>query len=186
MLLREQDHLHDALSIARAQAQEAVVQQQEVIRQQLVILKQLSTPLIPLTAEVAVMPLIGIIDAERASQVLETLLRGIAQQKATVVIIDITGVPAVDAQGADALARISSVVRLLGARLVLTGIRPSIARTLAEQGIHLEEIATFVEEFELMAPGLVATPRWRPESDDDVLLDHPERALTIGGVARKS
>jgi anti-anti-sigma regulatory factor len=142
MLLREQDQLHNALNVARAQLQEAVVQQQEVIRQQLADLKLLSTPLVPLTAEVALMPLIGIIDAERASQMLETLLHGINQQKLALVILDITGVPEVDAKVAGALARVSAAVRLLGARLVLTGIQPSIARTLVEQGIRLDGIAT--------------------------------------------
>jgi hypothetical protein len=47
------------------------------------------------------------------------------------------------------------------------------------------EVARFFEGLELVAPGIVAVPRWRPESDEDVLLDHPERSLTLGGVARK-
>jgi anti-anti-sigma regulatory factor len=142
MLLREQDQMHDALNVARAQLQDAVIMQKEVIRQQLALLKLLSTPLIPLTSEVALMPLIGVIDAERASQVLETLLHGIDQHNITVVILDITGVPEVDAPVASALARVSAAVRLLGARMVLTGIQPSIARTLVEQGVRLDGIAT--------------------------------------------
>lgn len=142
MLLREQDSIHEALNLARAQTQEVVVNQEAVIRQQFATLKLLSTPLIPLTADVVVMPLIGVIDAERVSQAMETLLHGIVRHKAAVVIVDITGAYEVDAQVADALVRISSAVRLFGARLMLTGIQPSVARTLIEQGVRLEGIDT--------------------------------------------
>jgi anti-anti-sigma regulatory factor len=141
-LLREQDRIHTALDTARTQAEEAVRKQQEIILQQLATLRLLSTPLIPLTPEVVVMPLIGAIDAERAAQVLETLLHGIAQHRAKMVILDITGVPAVDAQVADALLRVSHAARLLGAGVMLTGIQPNIARMLVDQGVHLEGIVT--------------------------------------------
>ena len=50
----------------------------------------------------------------------------------------------------------------------------------------LAEIEPFFEGFELIEPGLVHIPLWRPEGPDDVLLDQPERALTWGGVARKA
>jgi anti-anti-sigma regulatory factor len=168
LVLLEQDQTHRALDIARSQAEQAVHQQEEVILQQLATLKLLSTPLIPLTEEVAVMPLIGIIDAQRASQVMETVLHGIAQKKTAVVIIDITGVPAVDAEVADALLRVAGAVRLLGARLVLTGIQPNIARTLVEQGVRFEGIATHgtlqrgITHVLLKRPG-ESTGRSRPE-----------------------
>jgi hypothetical protein len=48
-----------------------------------------------------------------------------------------------------------------------------------------DEVARFFEGFELVEPGIVAVPLWRPEGDEDILLDHPERSLTLGGVARK-
>jgi hypothetical protein len=48
-----------------------------------------------------------------------------------------------------------------------------------------EQIGRFFEGFELVEPGLVLTPLWRPEGPDDLFLEEPERALTLAGVGRK-
>jgi rsbT co-antagonist protein RsbR len=116
--------------------------QDEVIEAQAAALAELSTPLIPLNAEVVVMPLVGTLDSRRAQQVLETLLEGIAQTQAGTAIIDITGVPVVDTQVANALIRAAQAVKLLGAQVVLTGIRPEVAQTLVGLGADLSSITT--------------------------------------------
>jgi rsbT co-antagonist protein RsbR len=121
---------------------ERVRLQEEVIRAQTAALAELSTPLIPLSERVVVMPLIGTIDARRAQDVLDTLLQGVADSKAEVVILDITGVPIVDTQVANGLVRAAQAVQLLGARVVLTGIRPEVAQTLVGLGIDLSGIIT--------------------------------------------
>ena len=89
-----------------------------------------------------VMPLIGTVDARRAQDVLDTLLHGIAESKAEVAILDITGVPLVDAQVANGLVRAAHAVQLLGAQVVLTGIRPEVAQTLVGLGVDLSGIIT--------------------------------------------
>jgi len=104
--------------------------QAEVIRVQDALLQELSTPLIPISEHIVVMPLIGSMDSRRAQQVLETLLQGIAVNGAQVAILDITGIPVVDTQVANALLRAAQAVKLLGAQVVLTGIRPEVAQTL--------------------------------------------------------
>jgi PAS domain S-box-containing protein len=104
--------------------------QAEVIRVQEALLRELSTPLIPISEHIVVMPLIGSMDSRRAQQVLETLLNGIAANGAQVAIIDITGIPVVDTQVANALLQAAQAVKLLGAQVVLTGIRPEVAQTL--------------------------------------------------------
>jgi len=91
---------------------------------------------------VMVMPLIGTVDARRAQDVLDTLLHGIAESKAEVAILDITGVPLVDAQVANGLVRAAHAVQLLGAQVVLTGIRPEVAQTLVGLGVDLSGIIT--------------------------------------------
>jgi rsbT co-antagonist protein RsbR len=116
--------------------------QEEVIQAQQAALAELSTPLIPLNAEVVVMPLVGTLDSRRAQQVLETLLEGIADSRAGTAIIDITGVPVVDTQVANALIRAAQAVKLLGAQVVLTGIRPEVAQTLMGLGADLSSITT--------------------------------------------
>jgi rsbT co-antagonist protein RsbR len=105
-------------------------------------LRELSTPLIPISNDVVIMPLIGAVDSRRAQQVLETLLEGIAGSGASVAILDITGVALVDTQVANALIRAAQAVNLLGAQVVLTGIRPEVAQTLVGLGVELGGIVT--------------------------------------------
>lgn len=129
----------------RKQAEEArrqALAQEETIRAQQAMLAELSTPLIPLNEAVMVMPLIGAVDSARAQQVLETLLQGIARNGAQVAILDITGVAVVDTQVANALIRAAQAVKLLGAQVVLTGIRPEVAQTLVGLGADLSGIVT--------------------------------------------
>ncbi|MRG93623.1 PAS domain-containing protein [Polyangium spumosum] len=116
--------------------------QDEVMSLQEATLRALSTPLLPIAEGVVVMPLIGNIDARRAEQVLETLLPGIVENHASIVILDVTGVPVVDAQVANALVQAARAVELLGAEVVLTGIQPAMARTLVDIGIELGRIRT--------------------------------------------
>jgi rsbT co-antagonist protein RsbR len=130
---------------ARKHAEEALRQSmhlEETVRAQNAALAELSTPLIPISDTVTVMPLIGAVDSRRAQQVMETLLEGIAQTKARVAILDITGVPVVDTQVANALIRAAQSVKLLGAQVILTGIRPEVAQTLVGLGADLSAITT--------------------------------------------
>jgi PAS domain S-box-containing protein len=116
--------------------------QEDLIQAQAAALQELSTPLIPISDTVLVMPLIGRIDARRASQILETLLTGIQSQQADLAIIDITGVNVVDTQVAQALIQAARAVKLLGAQVVLTGLRPEVAQTLVSLGVDLTDIVT--------------------------------------------
>jgi rsbT co-antagonist protein RsbR len=128
---------------ARKQTEEERVRtQEEYIQMQAVLLAELSTPLIPITQAVVVMPLIGSIDSRRAQQVLDTLLKGITERHARIAILDITGVPIVDTQVAGALIRAAQAAQLLGAQVVLTGIRPEVAQTLVGMGTQLHGIVT--------------------------------------------
>jgi PAS domain S-box-containing protein len=125
----------------KEEAERAALQQQ-VINAQREALRELSTPLIPIADEVVIMPLIGTIDSWRAQQAMETLLEGVAQQQARLAIVDITGVSVVDTQVAQSLVSTAQAVRLLGARVMLTGIQPQIAQTLVQLGVDLSEIIT--------------------------------------------
>jgi rsbT co-antagonist protein RsbR len=129
----------------RKRAEEALREsliQKEVIRAQTAALAELSTPLIPISDDVLVMPLIGAIDSTRAEQMLETLLSGVANRGARIAIVDITGVAVVDTHVANTLLRAAQAVRLLGAQVMLTGIRPEVARTLISLDIDMRTITT--------------------------------------------
>ncbi len=116
--------------------------QEEVIRMQAAMLEELSTPLIPLSDAVVIMPLVGNIDSKRAEQILAVVSQGVVSKGARVAIIDITGVPTVDTHVASVLIRASQAVRLLGAEVVLTGIRSKVARALVELGLDLGGLVT--------------------------------------------
>jgi anti-anti-sigma factor len=133
--------LEDISERKRAE-EERARQQEEFIEMQQGMLAELSTPLIPITKDVVVMPLIGSIDSRRAQQVLDSLLNGIAERSARIAILDITGVPIVDTHVASALIRAAQAVQLLGAQVVLTGIRPEVAQTLVGMGTELQGIVT--------------------------------------------
>ncbi|MDC3953120.1 PAS domain S-box protein [Polyangium jinanense] len=115
---------------------------EEIIRAQAAMLAELSTPLIPISDHAVVMPLIGTVDEARAERVLDSLLSGVAARGAKVAILDITGVATVDAAVAEALLRAAKAVRLLGAEVVLTGIRAEVAQALIGLGVDLGNIVT--------------------------------------------
>lgn len=114
----------------------------EIIRAQEAALAELSTPLIPLTERVVVMPLVGTVDARRLELIMETLLTGVTTRNAAAAILDITGVPHVDTHVANGLAQTARALRLVGAQVVLTGIRPDVARVLVQLGVDLAGIVT--------------------------------------------
>jgi rsbT co-antagonist protein RsbR len=125
---------------ARRQAEEALrqsIRQEEIIRAQASALAELSVPLIPITDEILVMPLIGQLDPARVERATAALLSGIAARRGRVAILDITGVPLVDAAVAGGLARAARAAKLLGAEVMLTGVCPEVAQALVTVGADL-------------------------------------------------
>ena len=125
----------------RAEAARAALQDQLLTAHQQ-RLRELSTPLIPITDKIVVMPLIGSMDVERAQQVMESALEGAARRRAAFVILDVTGIKDIDAEVAVLLVRAGQGLRLLGTRVVITGIRPEVARALVDLGVSLATVVT--------------------------------------------
>ncbi|HEY0138932.1 MAG TPA: PAS domain-containing protein [Nannocystis sp.] len=125
----------------RAEDDRAALQQQ-IIEIQRATLSELSTPVIPLAEGVIAMPLVGAIDSERARQITEALLDGLASSRAHTAILDITGVRAVDSHVAGALLQSARAARLLGARVIITGIRAEVAQALVQIGTDWTGIET--------------------------------------------
>jgi len=119
------------LALAFIQERERVVN-----RQQEAILG-LSTPVLQLRRGILILPIVGLIDSQRAQQLTEQLLEGIRVTRARVVVIDITGVPDVDSRVANHLLQTVDASGLMGASVVITGLSPEIAQTLVALGIDL-------------------------------------------------
>jgi len=89
-----------------------------------------------------VVPLIGVIDSERASRIVEELLQRIVETQASVVVMDMTGVPIIDTAVANHILKTVQASKLLGAETILTGISPANAQTIVTLGIDLSMIRT--------------------------------------------
>ncbi len=118
--------------------QDTAETQSELLR----LVQDLSTPIVPLLQGVLLMPLVGSVDSARGGQILERLLQAVEQQRAQVVLVDITGVPVVDTSVAQILLQAVQAVAFLGAEAVLVGIRPEVAQTLISLGVNLSKITT--------------------------------------------
>ncbi len=130
----------------RKHAEEERVQlQQEIIDAQKRAIQELSTPIIPVMERIIVMPLIGSIDSMRAKDITRTLLAGIREHRAKVVILDITGVPLVDSGVANHLNKTIQAARLKGARTIITGISDAVAETIVDLGIDWGNLETLTD-----------------------------------------
>ena len=103
---------------------------------------EIATPVVQVWEGVILAPLIGSLDSQRTQQLMEKLLESIVDTRSSVALIDITGVPSIDTQTARHLVEAVSAVRLLGADVILTGIRPAIAQTLVHLGVDLSGVTT--------------------------------------------
>ncbi|OPF83407.1 anti-anti-sigma factor [Streptomyces antioxidans] len=131
------------LDVAGALSFETYVEgREEIIRRQSQQLMEQSTPVVRLWRQVLAVPLIGTLDTARTQVVMENLLQAIQDHEALVAIVDITGVPTVDTAVAQHLMQTVNAVRLMGADCVISGVRPSIAQTIAQLGIDLSTILT--------------------------------------------
>lgn len=131
----------ESLSVAVVESFRNKRSELELARQSQDIL-ELSTPIIQLWKGIVLAPLIGTMDSQRTKLFLERFLNMIVEYSAHVALIDITGVPTIDTQTAQNLIEAIISAKLLGAKVVLTGVRPSIAQTLIHLGIDLEGIET--------------------------------------------
>lgn len=102
----------------------------------------LSTPIIQLWEGIILVPLIGTLDSERTKAFIDKFLEMIVRHSAQVALIDITGVPAIDTQTAQNIIEAIISAKLLGTKVVLTGVRPSIAQTIVHLGIDLSDVET--------------------------------------------
>ena len=128
--------------IANTVAVSFVDERERVIRQQQDSILELSTPVLQVRERLLILPIIGVLDNQRARQLTEQLLLGIRTHRAKVVVIDITGVPDVDESVANSLVQTVDASRLMGAEVIITGLSSEIAQTLVTIGVDLTKMRT--------------------------------------------
>jgi rsbT co-antagonist protein RsbR len=126
--------------IANTVAGNFVGERERVIRQQQEAIRELSTPVLQVRERLLILPIIGVLDGQRARQLTEQLLRGIRANRAKVVVIDITGVPTIDSTVANHLVQTVEASRLMGASVIITGLSSDIAQTLVTLGVDLSKV----------------------------------------------
>jgi rsbT co-antagonist protein RsbR len=115
--------------------EQTILEQQEAIR-------ELSTPVLTLMEGLLLLPVVGVIDSHRARQMTDQLLQAIHQHRAKVVVIDITGVAAVDSMVANHLVQAVEAAGLLGATAIVTGVSAEVAQTVVKIGVDLSKLRT--------------------------------------------
>ncbi len=114
-----------------------VHERERIIRQQQLAIRELSTPVLKVRERLLILPIIGALDAARARQLTEQLLDGIRENRAKIVVVDVTGVPAIDKDVANHLVQAIRASGLMGARVIITGLSAVIAQTLVDLRVDL-------------------------------------------------
>jgi anti-anti-sigma factor len=123
-------------------AQQELLEKLKIIEAQKDAIRNLSTPIVEVWEGVLTLPVIGAIDAARAAEITQALLNAVATKRSRHVILDLTGVEAMDTSTADSIVRMVRAVELLGARGILVGIRPEVAQALTASNMDLSTIVT--------------------------------------------
>src|SRR4026208_960608 len=126
--------------IANTVAVGFVQERERIIRQQQEAIRELSTPVLQVREHLLILPIIGVLDSQRARQVTEQLLRAVRANRAEVVVIDIAGVPTIDSTVANHLVQTVDASGLMGASVIITGLSSDIALTLVTIGLDLSKM----------------------------------------------
>lgn len=124
------------------EAQQRSAEQLATIERQQNLIEELSIPILPLTSHTFVMPLIGTLDSKRLTLARDRALTTISAARARYLLLDITGVPVIDAPVAEGLLALVQAARLLGVEVVVVGVRPEVAQAMIALGIPLDDVVT--------------------------------------------
>lgn len=113
-----------------------------IVEKQRAAIRELSTPIIELWEGILCLPVVGIMDTARSTEMTNALLQAITAKKTRYAIIDITGIEVMDTRTVDHFMRMARSIRLLGAECALTGMSPHIAQTVVHMGLELDDIVT--------------------------------------------
>jgi rsbT co-antagonist protein RsbR len=119
-----------------------IAERERIIGLQQKAILELSTPALQIRDRLLMLPIIGLLDSMRAKQLTDSLLHTIRANRAKVVVMDITGVAAVDTKVANHLIQTVTAARLMGAQVIVTGLSADVAQSLVALGVDLSKINT--------------------------------------------
>jgi rsbT co-antagonist protein RsbR len=140
--------INDMIAALGTEQEKAQQYQQELegklatIERQRIAIQELSTPIMEVWDGVLCVPVVGLMDTARSSEMTSALLRAVVDKSAKCAIIDITGIDVMDTRTVDHFVRMAKAVRLLGSECVLTGMNPHIAQTVVHMGLDLSNVIT--------------------------------------------
>jgi rsbT co-antagonist protein RsbR len=114
----------------------------DIISKQSRALTDMSTPITAIWDGILMLPVVGIVDSRRAQDIMQRMLEQISDKRASVFILDISGVAVVDTAVANHLIRMTKAARLMGSYTIVSGLSPSVAQTIVELGIEVGEMRT--------------------------------------------
>ncbi|OQY26058.1 MAG: hypothetical protein B6I34_00655 [Anaerolineaceae bacterium 4572_32.1] len=121
-----------------AERRETLAQQNKLLE----TVRELSAPIVPLMEGIVALPLVGHMDKERAHRILDKLLDEVARRRPRTVLLDLTGMAGLDQVAVEHLAQMAQGVRLLGAKVLLVGVRSDLAETMADLGLDAGQVST--------------------------------------------
>lgn len=144
-LFENEERIRKLEALQRASAREleaALVERDELLRKQSNTLRALSTPILEVGDGVLALPIIGTVDDERAGRMMDELLAEVARRGASAVALDMTGMGQIDQHIAEHIVGLCRAVSLLGARVILSGLRADVVRGIVESGVDLSALST--------------------------------------------
>lgn len=138
----DERRMDEELRVRARQLADSEKEKSELIERLRYAIDELSNPILEVWNDVLAMPIIGIVDSRRSAEMTERLLAEVSRTQAKHVIVDLTGVEVVDTKTADNLVKLVRSVELIGARCMLTGIKPAVAQTLVNIGVDFSRLET--------------------------------------------
>ncbi|SMB97861.1 rsbT co-antagonist protein RsbR [Thermanaeromonas toyohensis ToBE] len=145
--------MQQAIKVSASLRQE----QRETLSQLRQMLSELATPIIRIWTDMLLVAMIGNIDSQRAQDIAEKLLNRVSSARAKVVIVDVTGVPMIDTVVGGFLIEMFNAIRLLGAEVILTGIKPEVAHTLVKLGVDFRMVSIARDLEDALRRGIAIT-----------------------------
>lgn len=115
---------------------------EEQIQEQVETMMEMETPVLRIEKGALLVPIIGTLDSNRAQKVMDKMLQSILETESKVVILDITGVPAVDTAVANHILKMSKSAKLMGCTCIVSGVVPAVAQSIVNLGVEMGDLIT--------------------------------------------